>query len=321
VHRRTHVALLVVALACVFPARAAADPMPPGDYTITLTSGVVTFGSLLPVGVPALPSVDVPLADQPVTSPLPLPISFDVTLLGSLTTSTTLLDGQGTVDPATGRISIDVTFWTTITAVPGPFLNITGTCTYGSPASPLALHLQTPLGSEWNASTLAFTLRDDTFGVPTPSCNDATLFSLLANGAGDTSPGHNSAVMVGTAARPEDGIPAPPPPPNPGTGSGTGSGGSGTTGGDQSGSGTSGGDQTANGVPGQTVTRCVVPKLRGRKLAGAKRALRRAHCRLGHVSRRRSKKPVGTVLHQGRRAGTKLPRGTRIAITVAAHRA
>ena len=62
---------------------------------------------------------------------------------------------------------------------------------------------------------------------------------------------------------------------------------------------------------------CVVPKLRGDRLAAAKKALHRAHCALGKVTRRASPKVAkGHVISSRPRSGTHRKRGARIAIVV-----
>jgi Glucodextranase, domain B/PASTA domain len=64
--------------------------------------------------------------------------------------------------------------------------------------------------------------------------------------------------------------------------------------------------------------RCVVPKLRGKTLAKAKRLLKRAHCRLGKVTRRVSAKAKpGRIVATRFKAGTRHKAGTRIRVTVA----
>lgn len=55
---------------------------------------------------------------------------------------------------------------------------------------------------------------------------------------------------------------------------------------------------------------CVVPKLKGKKLKAAKKALRKAHCSLGKVKGPRA----GKVKHQSRKARTILPAGTKVNI-------
>jgi hypothetical protein len=312
----------LAALALVAPSAAAADSMPPGDYTVHVTSGSVRFGALPATPLPGLPPFEVALADQPVTTPLPFPYTFNVSYLGSITLTTTLDSGQATIDPATGAITADIALHTVLKAVPGPFLNVSGTCTYASVAQPITMHLSTTPDSLWKLPDRAFTIYDNRYAIPAPICDDPTLQSLVVNAAGDTSAGHNSVAMVGTAARPEDAPPPPPPPPVAGggsSGSGTGGGGSPTAPAPQQ----SGGDpdtaQTPGAGPGSSIVkrRCVVPHLKGRTLAAAKRLLKRAGCRLGKVSKRKSRKHAGTVLRQAKAPGRTLPRGTRVALAVA----
>jgi beta-lactam-binding protein with PASTA domain len=63
---------------------------------------------------------------------------------------------------------------------------------------------------------------------------------------------------------------------------------------------------------------CVVPKLRGKKLAAAKRVLERAHCRLGKVVRRASTRvKPGRVVATRFKAGTHHRAGTRVRVTIA----
>ena len=64
-----------------------------------------------------------------------------------------------------------------------------------------------------------------------------------------------------------------------------------------------------------SVVKCKVPKLRGRTLRTAKRMLVRNHCRLGKVTRKATTRMrPGRVLVSKPRAGSKRPRGTRIAV-------
>jgi beta-lactam-binding protein with PASTA domain len=61
----------------------------------------------------------------------------------------------------------------------------------------------------------------------------------------------------------------------------------------------------------------VVPNLRGKTLGAARRALARAHCRLGRVKLVRSKKvKKGHVVSQSVRPGTRLANGARIGVAV-----
>ena len=61
---------------------------------------------------------------------------------------------------------------------------------------------------------------------------------------------------------------------------------------------------------------CVVPRIRGTKLAAARRAIRRAHCRVGKVRRAHSRQPSGRVIAQAPRAGKRLPLGTKVNLVV-----
>jgi hypothetical protein len=81
-------------------------------------------------------------------------------------------------------------------------------------------------------------------------------------------------------------------------------------------------DQPTSSNP--TASSCVVPKLIGRSLKSAKRALAKAHCRVGRISKRRVKHrgkgkrvKAGTVIAQALRPGLTRRTGSRVAITVA----
>jgi len=62
--------------------------------------------------------------------------------------------------------------------------------------------------------------------------------------------------------------------------------------------------------------KCKVPRVVGKKLVVAKRAIKRARCRVGRVRKARSRRPSGRVLSQRPRAGVKRPRGTRVNLVV-----
>jgi PASTA domain-containing protein len=66
-----------------------------------------------------------------------------------------------------------------------------------------------------------------------------------------------------------------------------------------------------------TPVQCVVPKLKGLKLAKARKAATKAHCAVGKVKRKHSAKKATTVLKQGAKAGSVLAQGSKIALTVA----
>jgi beta-lactam-binding protein with PASTA domain len=66
------------------------------------------------------------------------------------------------------------------------------------------------------------------------------------------------------------------------------------------------------------VTQGVVPRLKGLPVAFARKLLKAANCALGKVTRKTATKRrlVGKVLSQKRKAGTTLPKGTRVGVTV-----
>jgi hypothetical protein len=64
------------------------------------------------------------------------------------------------------------------------------------------------------------------------------------------------------------------------------------------------------------IERCVVPVLRGRSLAAARRLLRRAHCALGAVRRARARRGSEVVTAQRVRRGTVLAAGSPVSVVV-----
>jgi hypothetical protein len=64
-------------------------------------------------------------------------------------------------------------------------------------------------------------------------------------------------------------------------------------------------------------TVCRVPRLRGKTVKSAKRAIRRGHCRVGTVKKHRAKSVRrGRVVSQSPKAGTKRPKGAKVKLTV-----
>jgi hypothetical protein len=60
---------------------------------------------------------------------------------------------------------------------------------------------------------------------------------------------------------------------------------------------------------------CKVPALKGKKLKGAKAALRKAHCKLGKVTKAKgATAKAAKVVGQGKKAGAKLAAGTKVAV-------
>jgi uncharacterized repeat protein (TIGR01451 family) len=61
---------------------------------------------------------------------------------------------------------------------------------------------------------------------------------------------------------------------------------------------------------------CVVPKIRTRRLKGAKKALRKANCKPGKISHRYSSKAKGKVIRGSKSRGKVLPAGTKVKLVV-----
>jgi beta-lactam-binding protein with PASTA domain len=62
---------------------------------------------------------------------------------------------------------------------------------------------------------------------------------------------------------------------------------------------------------------CVVPNLKRKTLAKAKRSIAAAHCRIGKVSKAKSKTvPKGRVIVQSPKAGKKLASGSKVTVVV-----
>jgi plastocyanin len=62
--------------------------------------------------------------------------------------------------------------------------------------------------------------------------------------------------------------------------------------------------------------KCRVPRVTGKSLGPARRAIRRAHCAVGRVRYARSARTKGKVVSQSPRAGRRLVRGTRVNLVV-----
>lgn len=62
---------------------------------------------------------------------------------------------------------------------------------------------------------------------------------------------------------------------------------------------------------------CKVPKVVGKKLGTAKRAIKRAHCKVGHVKRKHAKRRLrGRVISEKPKAGRRVAAGTKVALVV-----
>jgi len=74
---------------------------------------------------------------------------------------------------------------------------------------------------------------------------------------------------------------------------------------------------TAGSVSGGGAVKCLVPNANGKKLAAAKKAIVKAHCAVGKVSKKRSKHVrKGNVISESPGAGKSLPSGTKVTLVV-----
>jgi hypothetical protein len=79
----------------------------------------------------------------------------------------------------------------------------------------------------------------------------------------------------------------------------------------------SGGSVVAESAPKVPAKACIVPRLVGKTLAAARRALTRANCALGETKTRKSRRKPGTVLASSPPKGRNLPARTKVALTLA----
>lgn len=315
---RSIAALAAIAISLAASPAALAEPMPAGPYDVTISGGTIQAGTLLP---PAqLPSAG-PLAVSIGTSQIQLALPAIATIPGNFsspvaggtlsgTYTVTVPTADLAVDPATGSATLDVALYVALSVQYTGYVTLSTTCNIGNANDPVLLHLTTDAGSAWSAAAGNFSLADNTFAVSAPTCANGTVQSVLALVMGGTGSGSNSAHVDGHAA-PHRAAPAPAP---------------------TSGLAPTTLNDGANDVPpalepepgtepaAHDEQLCIVPKLKGKSLERSTRMLRRAGCRVGRVSRVRSKKRPGTVVRQRVAPGTRLPRGTRIGVGVASSR-
>ena len=68
---------------------------------------------------------------------------------------------------------------------------------------------------------------------------------------------------------------------------------------------------------GSAPERCIVPKLKGKTLAAARKAVMLAHCALGKVTNKHVKKAKrGRVLRQSPSPGTIKPNGAKVSVVI-----
>jgi beta-lactam-binding protein with PASTA domain len=74
---------------------------------------------------------------------------------------------------------------------------------------------------------------------------------------------------------------------------------------------------TAITVERRVALKCNVPSLKGLTKAVAKRLLTAVHCKLGKVTRKTARSGTpGTVIKQAKKAGAKLPAGSKVNVTL-----
>jgi hypothetical protein len=308
----------LVAVACWLPAMASAAPMPAGTYDVELTNGTIDIGDgvLPPLTLGSGTTFTAAIGTAPIVQPIgltveSLPISLGnpgdfITATGTL--GVTILGAGITVDPATGNATVDASFYATVTLngkVVG--ISVAGTCAIGTPQSPVVVHLDSAKGSGWDPATGAFSMVDNTFAVAR-SCG-SSLNDIVAILFGNTDIGDNTAILNGIATRRADPAPSTSTPPPVVTTSQPPA----TT------------PAPTSGNPNEvtplvnapaTAKACVVPKLVGKTLKQAKRALKKAGCKVGKAKKSGSKKKKGRIVKQRYKVGTKLPAGAKIPLTV-----
>lgn len=309
-------ALLPLVLFAALAAPAAAAPLPAGDYTATLTGGLVRLG-LIEAAVPAgaAQAITVPPGGGDVTWSLgtialpSAPLAYDGGAFGTVSgTVTPHITGPVTVTlhPSDGSADATASGWMGFSGswqppIGGP---VAIACTLGSEASPVTLAPSTAKAgaAPFDATTQAIALTD-AFPVPALSCTGlsgailSSVSGLLTNGTGSMRL-NGSLVPVPATAAPGGGtsptVPAP--------------------------TGTPTGPAATTGLT-PSATRCVVPKLVGRTLKAATRRLKAAGCRRGTTKRRaKTRRKRGRVIRQSRKAGTVLPAGTKIGLVVSARK-
>jgi hypothetical protein len=316
VHGRTGLLFLAITLACWLPASASAAPMPAGTYDLQLTNGTLNLGNGV---LPSLPlssgtTFAVDIGTQPISAPIGLTV-LDSPITGGVsgTVAVTITGAGITLDPTAGSATVDASFFASmsLSGSVGGF-PVSGSCSLGSQNSPVSVHLSTTDGSPWDPATNAFAMGDHTFALPAPVCSPALVGDLLSFLIGSTNTGDNGVTLNGIATRRPD-------PPSATTTSAP------TT--------TTTTSQPATSTPGTTTTpgnppetapltaptavkSCVVPKLVGKTLKQAKRALKKAGCKVGKAKKAGSKKKKGRIVKQRYKVGTKLPAGAKVPLTV-----
>jgi hypothetical protein len=284
--------------------------MPAGTYDVKLTNGLLDLGTglLPPLPIDSGTAFVVPIGTTPVSQPIGLTLlSSPINVSGLTGTLNLTVTGAGvTIDPATGNATGVASFYGSVNLsgiISG--LPLSGSCTFGSSATPVTVAFDTAKGSPWDPATGAFSMKDNTFALPY-SCTPL-IATFVSTFLGNTGPGSNIAILNGIAIRLPD-------PVTPVTSSTTTT----ATSTPQPGSTSTGGNPTETPLTAPVATKsCVVPKLVGMTLKQAKRAITKAGCNVGKAKKASSKKrKKGRIVKQPYKAGTKLPAGTKIPLTI-----
>jgi DNA segregation ATPase FtsK/SpoIIIE, S-DNA-T family len=308
-------AVLAAAAFSTATATAHADVMAAGTWDGKITGGTLKLGDgdLQNVAVPAgdtftftIPAGSAgPVAfTAPATHiAVPLTTALDGTDLYATAGSVDVSKLSGTVDPATGAVSV--------TAAAHGILHLDFAPTTG-PSTSFYCHMgNAPAPSSSPAAPAPFDLGlTGTWSGGSATLADTTVPIVLDCGV--FSLGTDPVMVIGTPTLPGSALtltasftrqadPAPPA--------------------NNNGGGTKPTTTTTKPKPTKTFTpapvRCVVPKLKGLKLKKARKAAKQANCAVGTVKRKKSAKKRTTVLKQGTAAGTVLAEGAKIKLTVA----
>ncbi len=192
--------------------------------------------------------------------------------------------GDDDITPGPGQDTVDAD--RPGACVAGP---VFGVCTI--PSGNDTIHAQ-----DGERDTIDCGVGDDTAYVDaidtTSNCEHVAVAGAPAGGAAPGTPG-SSTPGSSTPAPPPTSASAPPPTVTPATGT----------------SGAAAASPTTQ--PG--ATRCVVPRLKGRTVTGARKALKHAHCALGRVTPAARRRPAHAVVRtQAKRAGTSLAAGAKV---------
>jgi hypothetical protein len=326
------IAAAVAALALTGAASAsAADKIAnPGSFTMTVNDMAVSLG-----GMPIVNSVGDPLTVDGAMAPDgtfttaafdPAPVSVSTNSFSSGPFSATLRNqsltvhaaaSSGSLDPASGDATFTLPVYGTLSATVDWTLKIgditegattTASCSFASADSPQNFLLSTAGGTPYNPASGSFSLVSAPVTTSDPDC---TLGSSYTSEVADPIVNALKAELggpsnAGTASMDGSFDPAfTAPVVNTGTGGGGGGGGGGGSAG------------TPPPSPPQTPTVCVVPKLGHGSLTSIRKKLAAAHCKLGKITRRHSRKfGRNHVLTQKLHPGQTLPAGSAVPITL-----